>query len=289
MAHIVAQLRRQGITRLLIRLLDTDASINAVGKERKNNMSKIAQSLLSEHHDYLLQMSVWEELQPEVLSPRTLALKCLELMIRQTREAGNSGDIFSKELATKLFSILKTASSESSWDLPKGMQAIDFCLALSALESHSITARTVQDEPIWISEFLPIIADALEIALSRPLNTFGVLQVLILRLTLNVTNNNAKASDVFARPALLSTMGLAIVAKFKQISRFLTEEIFSMAVDHLILVLGVMINFAEWSSSARESLQSLDGKSDDPLDRMAQIFVDNQERMSEVIPNSKYS
>lgn len=282
MSHIVAHLRRQGITRLLIRLLDTDASINAVGKERKNNMSKIAQSLLSEHHDYLLQMSVWEELQPEVLSPRTLALKYLELMIRQTREAGNSGDIFSKELTTKLFSILKTASSESSWDLPKGKQAIDFCLALSALESHSITARTVQDESIWISEFLPIIADALEIALSRPLDTFGVLQVLILRLTLNVTNNNVKASDVFARPALLSAMGLAIVAKFKQISRFLTEEIFSMAVDHLILVLGVMINFAEWSSTARESLQSLDGKSDDPLDRMAQIFVDNQESMSEV-------
>jgi len=56
----------------------------------------------------------------------------------------------------------------------------------------------------------------------------------------------------------------------------------SVAVVHLILVLGVMINFAEWSSAARESLQSLEGNSDDPLEAMVQTFLDHQERTSEV-------
>jgi hypothetical protein len=203
-------------------------------------------------------------------------------MVRQTREAGNSGDIISKELTTNLFSILKSAWEESSWELPQGKQAIDFYLALSTLESHSIVARTVHDESIWISDYLPVIADALEVALERPADDFGPLQGLILRLTLNVTNNNPKASDVFARNSLMAIMGQVIITKFRKILRFLTEEDFSVAVDHLILVLGVMINFAEWSAPARHSLQSLQGKDNDPLHDMVQLFIDNKTRTSEV-------
>jgi hypothetical protein len=126
------------------------------------------------------------------------------------------------------------------------------------------------------------VADTLHIALSRPIEGFGLLQVLILRLTLNVTNNNPKASDIFARESLMAVMGQAIVTKFKMISRFLTEEEFSITMDHLILVLGVMINFAEWSSRSRNSLQALDGKPNDPLGGMIQLFLDNQARTSEV-------
>lgn len=289
MPHIVAQLRRQGITRLLIRLLECQSSISAVAKDRTSNMSKVAQSMVTEHHDDCLLMPIWEGIKPQSISPRTAALKCLEMMVRQTREAGIWGDIFSKELTTKLFAIVKSASNDGAWDLSEGPRAIDFHLALSALESHSIMARTVHDESVWISDYLPIIADMLEISSARPVDTFGDLQLLILRLTLNVTNNNPKASDVFARPTLMAAMGHTLVARFSQISRFLTEDDFSVVVDHLILVLGVMINFAEWSLAARESLQSLQGSSNDPLDGMVQAFLDNQERTSEVRKQSFFS
>ena len=282
MPHVVNQLRTQGIARLLIRLLESQTSVTLLAKDRKSNMSKVAGSLLSEHGDYLLKLPIWEELHPKTISPQTVALKCLELMVRQTREAGNAGDLISKELTTKLFLILKSGSDESSWDLPSGKEAVDFCLALSALESHSIAARTLHDENIWINDYLPIIADTLEVALTKPVDDFGVLQILILRLALNVTNNNPKASDVFARESLMAIMGRVIVSKFKKILRFLTEEDFSSAVDHLILVQGAMINFAEWSSAARESLHSLQGVYDDPLDNMVQLFVDNQESTSMV-------
>lgn len=282
MPHIVSQLRRQGITRLLIRLLESNDGIIALSKDRRSNMSKSARSLILEHQEFLLKISAWEELQPQVITPRVIALKCLEMMVRQTREAGDSGDIFSKELTTKLFSILKSASEETSWELPQGREAIDFSLALSALESHSIMARTVHDESIWLNDYLPIIADTLEVALVRPIDDFGSLQGLILRLTLNVTNNNPRASDVFARSSLMAIMGRVIVVKFSKITRFLTEEDFSIVFDHLVLVLGVMINFAEWSSPARESLQSLQGQGNDPLDDMVQLFIDNETRTSEV-------
>jgi hypothetical protein len=284
--HVIAQLRRQGITRLLIRLLDCQSSIAAVARDRKMNMSKVAQTLVAEHHEYVLKLPVWDDLQPQFITPRTLALKCIERMVRQTREAGNASDIFSKELTTDLFGILKSGSQAEWWNLPKDKLAIDFYLALSALESHSITARTVHDESIWISDYLPIIADTLQITLSRPLESFGEQQALILRLTLNVTNNNPKASDVFARPALMSTIGRTLVAKFKQISRFLTEDDFTVVMEHLVLTLGVMINLADRSSAVRESLQRLKGDASDPLDSMVQTFLDNQERTS-MVSNQK--
>jgi hypothetical protein len=278
----VAQLRRQGITRLLIRLLDGKAGIVAVAKDRKSNATKIAQKMIVDHHDHLLKLLLWEDLQPEILSPRTVALKCLEIMVRQTREAGNANDIFSKELTTNLFTIIKSASDEIVWQLPRNREAVDYHLALSALESHSIRARTVQDETIWLTDYLPIISDTLLASLSRPLDSFGVLQVLILRLTLNVTNNNPKATDIFARNDLMAAMGQVIVAKLEQISRFMIEEELSVVVDHLVLVLGAMINFAEWSLPARQSLQSLSGASQDYLAAMIRIFTVNYERMSEV-------
>lgn len=281
MPHFVAHLRRHGITRLLIRLLECQPSINAVAKDRKSNMSKNAQTLLIEHGDFVRQVPMWEDLKPQTISPRTIALKCLEVMVRQTRQAGNSGDIFSKELTTNLFEIMKSASDERSWDLPSGKQAIDFALTLSAIESHSLAARTVDNEAIWISDFLPIISDTLEIALARPVETLGPLQILLMRLTLNVTNNNPRASDVFAKPTVMASIGKVVVGKFKQISRFMTEEELDVALENLILALGVMINFAEWSSAARESVQSLESGSDDPLGTMLQTFAENQGRASQ--------
>ena len=284
MPHVVTQLRTQGIARLLIRLLESQTSIEILAKERKSNMSKIAQSLLSDHIKYLLGLAVWEEIrpkiQPKTISPRTVALKCLELMVRQTREAGNSGDLISKELTTKLFTILKSASVDSAWEMPIGKDAIDFALALSALESHSLAARTLSDENIWIVEYLPIIADTLEIALMQPMDKFGDLQYLIFRLTLNVTNNNEKASEIFARGSLMALMGQVIVSMFKQISRFLTEEEFSVAVENLVLLEGVMINFAEWSSAARDIIWSLQDTPQDSLDHMVMLLLDNQEQIS---------
>ena len=282
MPHIVAHLRRHGIARLLIRLLSVRVGIVAVGKERKSNMSKAAHSLLSEHHQYLLGSSIWDMLQPTIIPPRTLALKCLETLVRQTRKAGIAGEIMSKELTTNLFDILRTASNEEAWSLPTGQVAVDFFLALSILESHSIAARTAQDETIWISDYLPIIADSLQAALCRPAHEFGQLQLLFLRLTLNVTNNNAKASDVFAREDLMTTMGQVVITLFARMSQVMSEEELQKALDSLVLVLGVMINFAEWSFAARNSLQNLEGKVVDPLTEMIQIFVDNQERTAEV-------
>lgn len=284
----VLQLRRQGITRLLIRLLDVQSSVVQVAKDRKSNTSKVAQKMILDHHEYMMQFKAWEPLEPKSLSPRTLALKCLEVMTEQTRQARSEDEIFSKELTARLFSILKNSSHGKSWDFPSH-ESMNFYLALSALTAHSTRARTVQDENIWITDFLPIIADTLENSLAQPFQNHGPLQHLIFSLTVNVTNNNAKASDVFARGTLSRKMGEYVVAKFQQISGFLLQAESEAAVNHLILLLASMIQFADQSLKARGSMErSLLEEGDGTLETMVTIWASNQEKIAEVSNGSTF-
>ncbi|KAM3071971.1 hypothetical protein ACMFMF_007368 [Clarireedia jacksonii] len=278
---LVGQLQKHNIANLLNRLLEVNKSIVAVAKERKTNMSKMAQSALSDYHDYIQQMSMWRELKPLEISPRTLALKCLELMVRQTREAGDASVIMSHELTSNLFEILKSSEDDISWDLPHKSEAIHYYLALSALESHSLVGGIAKDTSVWVRQYLPVIGQTLSTALKRPLESFGEQQILALRLTLNVTNNNTKACDAMADADLMSTMACVIVAKFRSMSSLWTEEEIVVAVENLILLLGAMINFAACSTKALEILDALSNAGPNPVDDLVQLFVDNREKTFE--------
>ncbi|RAL60188.1 hypothetical protein DID88_000810 [Monilinia fructigena] len=261
---VVSQLQQHDIAKLLDRLISVEKSIVSMAKERKTNMSKMAQNSLSAYHDSLLKLPTWKDLSPRELSPRTLALKCLELMVRQIREAGDASDIISEELNTSLFEILKSSDGGASWDLSNGTEAINFYLTLSALESHSLVSRTAQDETAWIRQFLPVIGKTLNTALNRPLDSFGEQQILALKLTVNVTNHNPKACDAIASSDLMFTILRVIVAKFKNMSNLWAEEEIVVAVDNLILLIGAMINFALWSTKALKNIDNFAGTAKDP-------------------------
>jgi hypothetical protein len=264
---VVTQLRRQGITRLLIRLISVDDSILALSKARKNNMSKAAQATLMEQHEAFLQLRVWADLRPQVISPRTASLRCLELIVRQSREAGDTGDIISKELVSNLFTILKTSHHNKA----AKAEAIDFQLALLTLVSHSLNPMTS------VEEFLPIIRNILEATMQNP--SEGPTVILLLRLVLNTTNNSPAASDAFASPELLHLMCLAVIEKFRMLSGFIIEDQRLVLVDHLVLILVVMINIAELSIRARQCFLAIE---DSSLENLVMIFQDNIERAFEV-------
>lgn len=278
----VTQLRRQGITRLLIRLLDVDASILSLAKDRKTNMSKLAQAMLAEHHNLMLRSKGWADIHPTSLSPRTAALRCLEAMVKQIREAGNSNDIISKELTTKLFHLVDLPADQTNAVVLDHLRSANFQLTLSTLESHSLRAMTGSDESLWIGDFLPIIREILKTSLNYSAEDCGVLQSLALRLTLNVTNNNSSASNVFAKADLLRILGRVIIEKFGGLASFQQEEERVILVDQLVLMLGVAINFAEWSEQARTCFDTSEGLTGHLIGAFVQIFVDNLDRMSEV-------
>lgn len=263
----VTQLRRQGITRLLIRLISVDDSVYTISKARKSNMSKLAQATLMEQHEALLQLRVWGDLRPQAISPRTASLGCLELMVRQSREAGDTGDIISIELVSNLFAILKGSYDNKA----ATADAVDFQLALSTLVSHSLNPMT------GVEEFLPIVKNILEVTMQNP--SEGPTVILLLRLILNTTNNSPAASDAFASPELLHLMCRAVIEKFRMLSGFIVEDKRLVLVDHLVLILVVMINIAELSILARQCFLAI---KDSSLEDLVMIFQDNIERAFEV-------
>lgn len=260
----VAQLRRQGITRLLIRLMNFHDNIISIAADRKINMSKSSQVTLSARVHNLL---VRDGVGLQSISPRTVSLQCLELMVRQSREAGNTGEIISKELMGKLFAVLRLSYQDKRTE----QDNLDIQLALSTLESHSLNAKMALDD------YLPIIKDILEMKLGGSCE--GSDLTLLHGLVLNVTNNSSTASDAFASTGFLRLMCRTVIEKFSSLSTIDVEEERLVTIDHLVLMLNVMINFAECSSRARECVQALQ---DTTLDDLIQIFLDNIERAFEV-------
>lgn len=280
--HTIAQVRDEGINDLLGRMLESTDTIRAIVKQRKTNMSKVAQSLVLDYEGMLLSTTTWAGVQVEELSPQMTALKCLETVILRAREAGSREDVLSEELTQKLFNILKMALQNGWWDAVVGCNTTTIRLVLSTLESHSVYTKDIGTRSTWTTEYLPVMANTLTKALSRPYLDFGMSQTLALRWTLNMTVHCSEASQAFASSKLMVALGRVIVEGFELISGFLLENHRQPVLDNLVLTLAVMINLAECSVAACNCMQGLHGSSHDPLEGMLQIFTERQESIAEV-------
>lgn len=285
--HTIAQIRDEGINDLLGRMLDSAETIHILVKQRRTNMSKVAQSLVLEYEVMLLSTTLWAGVQVEELSPQMTALKCLETLILKTREAGSREDILSEELTQKLFNILRMALKHGWWDEVMGCSTTIIHLVLSILESHSIHTKDIGTTPAWTLEYLPLMVKTLTKAINRPHVEFSMSQTLALRWTLNMTVHRSQVSDAFAQSDLLVPLGRVIVEGFTLISSFLPGNQRQSILDNLVLTLAVMINLAEYSITARKCMQGLSGSSHDPLEGMLQIFIDRQESIAEVSGHAK--
>ncbi|CAD6498724.1 BgTH12-04385 [Blumeria graminis f. sp. triticale] len=278
--HLISHLCLQGITKLMIYLMNCELEIAIVCKERKTNLSKSVQSLILQHHADLLQSAVWGELEPVALSTRIVALKCLEMMVIQTRETNSANKIFCDTLTTTLFTMLRSASYDETSSHLKTLKSTEFSLIVAIIQAYSTLASPILDESTWIREYIPIIADVLEISISRLPALLGT-HLLLLKITLQVTNNNQTASDIFARPSLILRISKTIVSQFDAIYSQLTSEKFLETVDHLSLLLGILMNFSEWSSRTRDCLQGFQHQEKDPLESMLLIFEEQSENISQ--------
>ncbi|KAH8887469.1 hypothetical protein GQ53DRAFT_749953, partial [Thozetella sp. PMI_491] len=73
-AHLVPQLRDQGITALLARFLGETSDITVIARDRKSNVSRNGQNTLAAVKSSILKLPIWEPTAPKSLPPRTMAL-----------------------------------------------------------------------------------------------------------------------------------------------------------------------------------------------------------------------
>ena len=174
--------------------------------------------------------------------------------------------------------------------LTSNPKSADVYLALSLLEMHSVAAMQSDISAEWTRKYLPIIANALDNALVRHQkeqqersHRLNDLELLVLKLALNTANNNPDAARLYVEKGLLrrlaelSAVSLAAVVRSAKTG----EEYASDALNELLLMLGVMINFSENDSAAGETLaQGGDGLV--VLGKLGKTFLEGRAIAAEV-------
>jgi hypothetical protein len=285
--HSVLKLHQEGVAHMLLRLLDSDRDISLIAKERSTNMSKVAQSLVFDYRELMKDSSIWAIGAPRRLSPRLIALRGLELIIRQLREEGITGPILPRETTDKIVQVLIPFSMWQSKGEPTATDRVELELALSILESYAINVGFVFDERILTAESLNVISQILPSISRWSENDFKQMILLALRLYLSITNNSPFICDAFAKPELLNVLVGMVRSKFKCLSGHLEEEQRLYELDVLVLGLGLLINFAELSDIARLSVLSSDGGF--LLEALLRIFLERLEKAAEVGSNNSFS
>ncbi|KAK3685999.1 wings apart-like protein regulation of heterochromatin-domain-containing protein [Podospora appendiculata] len=282
-AHLVQQLGPQGLAALLSRLLKEMTDIGQLARDRKQNVSRNGQTTLGTVKLSILKLPIWEPISPTSLSPRTLALKCLDLVMRQSTHSSGEAEIFSTAVTDQLFDILAAGSSnKAAWDFPGQQESCDLYLALYVLEGHSINAMQSRLGARWTSKYVPIVANVLETALRRPADKYDDLESLALRITLNTTNTNQAACCQLVDQGLLRDLAESACGAFEVFLNSMKVDAFLSKVhESLIMMLGVMINFCVYHPPASQSLEEREDVSRTPLNRLIRVFADNHAKTSD--------
>ncbi|KAK1760734.1 wings apart-like protein 1 [Echria macrotheca] len=282
-AHLVQQLRAPGFSVLLNRLLGESSDISLLARDKKQNVSKHAQNTLGTIKTSLLGLPIWTPCSPTTLSPRRLALKCLDLLMMQPSHSVGESDIFTPTITDHLFTILSTSLSDAAaWEFPHQEDSTDFYLALYVLETHSINAMESNQGPIWNRKYVPTVVRLLATALRRPSVEYNDTESLAIRLTLNVTNNNSNACLMFVEPGLLRDLARSSCGLFEMVLKSMKEEAFlTKAHETLVLMLAAMINLCAYYPPAARSLEQDRDGSTSTLDKLIRVFAENHSKTSD--------
>lgn len=279
--HIVSQLQDQGFSVLLERLLQITTDVQALARDRASNLSRNGQQSMMKLKASLLILPIWQPTTPFMLSPRRLALKALELVVKN---AGTVGDeFFSPEVTDLLFSLLQDSPVPDAWAYPHQDESIDFQLALTLLESHSMVAMQGQLKERWTFRYLPIVAETLTTTLRLSNGRLGEIGMLVLKFTLNTSNNNHDAPMAFIEKGTVRILANKLCDTFVAATNSVyNAEAFQSHLEALLLMLGVMINFSENDRATGRSLLDCENGGQAPLDRLIKLFLDHHVATSEV-------
>ena len=262
--HSLTNTKDRNVLDWLAGLLSTTTEIGKIAKDRKSNMSKMAQSSL----DTLFQKlqgheSLSDDLRLVPISPRTIALKSLDMLVSKLRALGDRSELLNDEQLSQCF----TSNTNSNAELGP---------VVSLLEALSTAALAL----VWPQRILEHLATLLPTLLTSsdiPVHTL----FLALRLTLNLTNDNQRNSDFFASVPLIHALLDSITARLTSITCPTsavteTEEARKIDYDLLVLALGICINIFATSSAARSHTLSAAA-----LPTILQLFIAGQERAEE--------
>ncbi|KAI1391145.1 uncharacterized protein F4822DRAFT_175815 [Hypoxylon trugodes] len=271
-------------------LLGTSRDIKLIARDRKSNLSKRSQTSLIAVQSMLCGLSVWDKASPSCISPRSLALKCLHLLVTQDVNIIGDPSIISPAVIKGLFAVLsEAAESTKSWDYPAASEAIDLVHALSILNFYAMNiAVSRRGNTDWAAQYLPTVADVFKTLQTVEPDTKAqetetrLLEGSVLRLIINITNNNLEAPEIFVSKGLIPALAGSITSNFAQVWASLSQDAWVDGIlDGLVLRLGIMINFSEHSSLVRHVIDECKHDDQRPVEELIRLFLENYRRTAE--------
>ncbi|KAK5729438.1 hypothetical protein LTR17_011968 [Elasticomyces elasticus] len=244
--HSVRALKEGGLVTWLTGMLCNEVELSKLAKDRKNNMSKAAQETLVEFVSSVRsQESLWSEQKPAQITSRVVALKALDLLVGRLRRSGDRAELLDM---AQLGLIMPTTTSK-----PKPAP-VDLSLGISVLEALSVTGQT-SAWPTALVQRVALILPTLADSAGVPTHTV----FLGLRLTLNLTNDDVKNCELYARAEVVQYLLSTIETGFATLDAGTLstdanadeEQQSALAYDLLVLAMGCAINLFEHSEQAR--------------------------------------
>ena len=279
---LLAQISDARILNFLTRLLGLDEDLILTSKLRSVNLSKFAQLEYQRLCTLLLKSAAWRAGKPTILSSHILALQCLEYLVRQTREAGSSVEVLSAHAIQRIVATSVPSSSAASL-APSPMLTVNLELAVSILESCTVSNATECQQSLWSGDTLERVTGLLPLLVSWSDEGCAMSRTLTLRLYLNLTNNNPGLCEDFSTPGIVEALFRIIILNFEKLSdRAVTTIEKVLLLDHLILSLGSFINIAESSDIVRRLTLNLHHGGQSFFDVLLTLFTIKSKSAAEV-------
>ena len=237
--HVVQSLRDGGILPWFLRFLTDKTDSKQLVKDRKNNMSRAAQtSFLGFVGKFTAQHGIWGEQKPEQVAPRLVALKALDQIIRRLRQLREKVELVGSAEIELL--LPTTVELSLTTDIPT-----EVTLAISILESVSTSALALT----WRATFMERLATIVT-SLPRKDGPPVHLLFLTLRLCMNLTNDNVMNCRAFSSSSIILYLLQTVRQGFENLNAEVTKDQRAINLDLLVLAMGILINVAEHDDTA---------------------------------------
>lgn len=283
--HTIRLLQEEEIGKVFARLLRCLDDMKKVVQDRKNNLSRRNQNAVLDVQKYLRELPIWGNGKRTAVSPRSLSIKCLLLLVTQEPRLARDSTVISESVTEGLLAILSDAADNPDHlDYPENDGSIDLCNTLSVLDFHAVdVAGPGRENGRWCDHFLPVVADVFRAFLRRPSQKDKTLETSILKLTINLTNNNLNAPDICISKGLVPAIAGSICSNFGQVLASISQDHWLEGIlDGLVLRLGILINFSEHSVRVRQVTFECQHEGFRPIDEFIRLFLENYRRTAEV-------
>ena len=278
-SQVLFHISNPSVVDQFVALLDVDQDVTSMAKARTLNMSRAAHLELKNYWNDLLRSNIWRAKSPASITPRVLALQCLEYIIRQAREVGRADQLLEQHAIKQIVKMLELPVSVNPATEQSTPNA-DLELAVSILESCTIADQTEYEQSMWAGDTLDAVVSLLPSLDARFSDVPETLRALVLRLYLNLTNNRPELCEAFSRPDVLRSISEIIISHFKIVSKEPASH--ALRLDSLILALGSLINLAEWCGTVPQMMVDLQHECRSFLDHFVQLFKSSLHKTAEV-------